>query len=187
MSDIGNLIRKLADTHEELYLKVARVDEVYTRERVCNVTPLDGSAPILDVGLQAVSSGNTGMILYPRKGSCVVVGFFDRNTGCVLLAEELEQMSVVVGGTEFTLNGEEVKIQLGENAVFLNDKGVRMELGRGKLKLENRLVNFGAVLNELINALTTLTVTTTDGPSGPPINAAEFTAIARKLSALLEE
>ncbi|MEO0075646.1 MAG: hypothetical protein ABIK31_06020 [candidate division WOR-3 bacterium] len=55
----------------------------------------------------------------------------------------------------------------------------------GKITLKNNTENFGKLIVDLISAIERLTVTTAVGPSGTPINIAEFTTIKNRFKNLL--
>jgi hypothetical protein len=55
----------------------------------------------------------------------------------------------------------------------------------GKFTLSNTSGNLGQIIEDLIAAIEKLTVTTGVGPSGVPINLAEFTGIKTRLKNLL--
>ena len=55
----------------------------------------------------------------------------------------------------------------------------------GKIAIENKIGTLGAILDELMKALSQLTVPTGTGPSGTPINAPALEAVTTKLKALL--
>lgn len=187
MSNVRDLIRQLAATREELYLKVARVDRVNAGSRLCDVTPLDGSAPLLDVPLQAGQVGDVGMVWIPRQGSYVVVGFFNPDTGCVVVTEELEAVKLRIDGLSVQADQEGVGLELNGEQINFGAEGLEALLKTGRFTIKNDLYSLKTALTDLINAISVLTVTTSTGPSSVPVNVASFVAIGTKLNNLLKE
>jgi hypothetical protein len=114
MSSLVNSLKAAALRGEQLYLSIARVDEVDEEARVITCTPIDDGAQLINVQLQGVTNGENGACIVPALGSEVVVGFLDRDNAVVVLCSEVERVTldvndtiVINGGT----NGGLVKIQ----------------------------------------------------------------------------
>ena len=55
-------------TGSEIYCKVCTVDSVDEKARTVDCTPLDESAPLVGVNLQANQEGDTGVVCFPAVG-----------------------------------------------------------------------------------------------------------------------
>ncbi|MEG2276682.1 MAG: hypothetical protein RSA53_05535 [Odoribacter sp.] len=184
MSDIRKAIQRLAEKNEELYLKLAIVDAVDAVKRTCDVSPLDGSAPILGVNLQANQSGKTGLLILPVTGSYVAVAFLDRNTGCVVLTDQIESVEVKIGGCTVDIDQSGCGIELDGQKVSISNSGLSVEMTSGKLMIKNSLYSLKDALTDLTKALSAMTVVTQAGPV-PPVNVADFASIEVKINTLL--
>ena len=79
--------------------------------------------------------------------------------------------------TTVTADAEKCLLQVGESVVKTTEKGLTFVKGGAGLK---------KTLEELIDAITKLTVTTGVGPSGVPVNVADFIKIKQGLNDFLE-
>ena len=57
----------------------------------------------------------------------------------------------------------------------------------GKISILNTVENLKTIMNDLLAAIEAITVTTPAGPSGPPINIADFIAINLRINNLLSD
>lgn len=95
-------------------------------------------------------------------------------------------------GNYINFNQESVEIKdQFENSVLMNEDNVKViakkfNVGNGdeQMVLGNTLVS---LLEQLISAISSLTVLTPHGPSGTPINAAQFSQIKNKLTTILSD
>lgn len=94
---IKDFIRLLAQSGEELYCKVCTVDNVDNDARTVDCTPIDESAPILAANLQANQQSKAGIVVFPKAGSYVIVGFLNQATAVVLLCDEIERIEFAIG------------------------------------------------------------------------------------------
>jgi len=69
-----------------------KVDSVDTAKALCDVTPLDGSAPILDVRLQAVPGA--GLLLVPSVGSIIYVHHVTPDVAIMTLPGSLQKLVI---------------------------------------------------------------------------------------------
>lgn len=114
MSNIKEIIRQLAKGSQTVNL-VCTVDAVDKTARTVDCTPLDESAPLLGVNLQANQGSKFGIVAFPRVGSFVVVGFVaDGNAGVVLLTDDVESLEWVFGedSTQMSVNGQGLRISV---------------------------------------------------------------------------
>lgn len=106
MGNIKNRLVELARRAQEMRIVVCRVDEVNRARRTVYCTPIDESAPLPAVNLQANQGGDTGVVVFPKQGSYVIVGVM--NTGgaaAVLLTDEVESIEIDVPYQADTDNG----------------------------------------------------------------------------------
>lgn len=200
MSGIREAILQLSDRHDEVYLKFATVDSVDTTRRTCNVTPLDGSAPLLGVNLQANQSGTTGFVLIPAVGSHVAVSFLNKNAGCVVLTETVESASLHIDtcridadrqGITLEIEGQKaaitqggIELEAGSTKATLTASGVEIDAAQGTVSIKNAQYSLAAALSDLTTALSVMTVPVMGTPT-PPGNAADFIQIGTKIKTLL--
>lgn len=95
-----------------LPMSVCTVDRVNRQARTVDCTPLDGSAPLLGINLQANQGSTHGVVLLPKVGSYVVVGLTAGGVAGVVLATD-EVAEVLIDGPSITING-------GDNGGMVN-------------------------------------------------------------------
>ena len=78
-------IRVLAMSGAELYCKICTVDAVDVEARTVDCTPIDESAPLVGVNLQASQDSSVGVVLFPAVGSYVIVAFITPAVAAVVL------------------------------------------------------------------------------------------------------
>jgi len=132
--------------------------------------------PIEGVLLNAIGDSATGMVLVPKEDSAVIIGSIDGPGQWTLInASELEQAVIKIGEVTFTMKETGIKMAHG-NTIF--------DIGE-LIKINTESESLFAILNDLITAISLLTVTTSTGPSSVPVNVASFTALLSRLSNLL--
>ncbi|MDR2964038.1 MAG: hypothetical protein LBU90_10470 [Bacteroidales bacterium] len=99
MTALSKAIKEAAHRGEQIYLQTCTVDSVNESERTIECTPLDEGAQLTGVQLQAVTDERGGLCMFPKVGSYVVVGFFDRHNAAVLLSTEIEKITINVNDT----------------------------------------------------------------------------------------
>lgn len=154
MNNIADAIRKLAQGGHQTVSLICTVDAVDKEARTVDCTPIDESAPLLGVNLQANQESTWGVVTYPRVGSYVVVGFVaDGNAGVVLMTDDIESIEVVVSDTtsRVVIDEERVRIDVGEEtSAELTKDGV--VLNGGTLGGLIKVAELTSKLNELIDA-----------------------------------
>lgn len=165
MNNIADAIRRMAQSGKQTVSMVCTVDVVDKDARTIDCTPIDDGAPLLGVNLQANQDSKWGVVIYPRVGSYVVVGFVaDGNAGVVLMTDDIESIEVVVSDktSRVVIDEERVRIDVGEEtSAELTKDGVVLnggELG-GLVKVEE----LTSKLNELIDAFNNHTHTLMTG------------------------
>jgi len=140
--------------------KVASTD---TRTMTCHVD-LEARPTRYEVRLRAVVSDDTGLVAVPKEGSMVLVAMVDN----------MPQSSFVVATGEL----EKIQATIGESYMELTAQGMIMKRGGESLK---------KLLSDTYAAIQAMTVTTPAGPSGPPINIADFINLQSRLNNILTE
>lgn len=133
---------------------ICTVDAVDKDARTVDCTPLDEGAPLLGVNLQANQESKFGVVVYPRVGSYVVVGFVaDGSAGIVLMTDDIESIEIVVSDktSRVLIDEERVRIDVDqETSAELTKDGVVFNGGSlgGLIKVED----LTSKINELIDA-----------------------------------
>ena len=156
------------------YGEVSAVDE---SARTCTVVMED--IPYENVLLYTVKNAELkGLVVVPKTGSWVLVQRLANDRYFVAMFSEVAKVLLTIGeNTEVEVSEECVRIQAGESTVKATEKGLTFVKGGAGLK---------KTLETLIDAITKLTVPTGVGPSGVPINAADFVKIKQGLNDYLE-
>lgn len=124
---------------------ICTVDAVDKDARTVDCTPLDEGAPLLGVNLQANQESKFGVVVYPRVGSYVVVGFVaDGSAGIVLMTDDVESIEMVV-------KDDNTSLKITEDGIVLNGG----KLG-GLVKIQEIKDNLDT-LKQYCEALTTAT------------------------------
>lgn len=156
----------------------ATIKEVNEDEFTCSVL-FDDELEYTDVRLRSViDPGKQGFCFIPKVGSMVMVGRIANSEQLyVALFSEVDKVLLTSGSLELTIDQDKVELKKGDAILKQTEAGFTMiRSGEGLKK----------VLEDLITAITQLTVPTGVGPSGVPINAAAFTAIKNRLGNFLE-
>jgi len=159
-SDLSSTLRKLTETNDEIYSKVCKVLAIDQEEKTVNVKPVDDTAEIYNVRLQAESETG-GLVLFPKVGSMVLVVFINKNNAAVINTSEIEKLSLVISSCTFEV----------DNTGFL-------------LKKENETLK--KLMADLITAIKALKFTTNNGPTINLINIADFTALETRFNQFLK-
>lgn len=150
--NLVELVRLMAKTDDELYCKLCTVDKVYEDSRTADCSPVDKDAPILHARLQASKTAKDGFVMFPVVGSQVVVAFFNKNTGLVVLAESVYKSMLKIGDTEIVVNAQEteegqssegnspaqgITVMSGGNEIHIGgeDKNITVTAGEGGISI----------------------------------------------------
>lgn len=196
--NLADAIRNIAlGGNLELYFKVCTVDGVDEDARTVECTPLDESAPLTGVNLQANQNGDDGVVLFPAKDSYVVVGFVNPAVAVVVLATEITKAVVTVGKTEIVAETDSVTLRTDKAAVEVtkdtaevkvNDRSVlRLEDGKAAFnagsetmvkgnELQKQLNTMSQRIDAIINAISSAGVAPMDG--GATFKAALVASLA---------
>jgi hypothetical protein len=132
-----------------------------------------------DVRIQSLPQAGKGVTILPKKDSFVLVSRIGNSNELFISAfSEIDQLLFQIGDTSFKATNEGVEIVKDNKTTFLQNDLFTIKTSNESLK---------TILKDLITAIGALTVTTGVGPSGIPINKAQFDAIKTRLDNLLNE
>lgn len=106
----------------------------------CNVTPVNGDAPVNDVRLIANADAQKYFVLIPKIGSNVIVMFLSKASAFVVMADEVEKIIYKSGDVVFDVDA----------AGFL-------------LKKQNE--DLKALMSDLIDGIVNASYVTSNGPT----------------------
>lgn len=89
---IKELISLLSDSNDIKYCVPSIIKSVNKEENTVDVEPLDNSAELVSVRLQAQSA--KGITYYPKLGSIVIVSFLSKDDGYVSLFSDIDTLSI---------------------------------------------------------------------------------------------
>jgi len=186
MDNIRDAIRQLAQSGTQTVSLVCTVDAVDKDARTIDCSPIDESAPLLAVNLQANQNSQWGLVVFPKVGSYVVVGFIaNGDAGVVLLTDEIESVELTVKGEQeatatFNETGVTVKVADNTSAVLSKD-GISLNGGTlgGLVKVEDLTTRLNAIeddINSLKKVFSSWSPTPQDGGAALKASAASWAA-----------
>ena len=130
-NNLAGALKNLTKTSDEVYAKVCEVLEVNEDEKTINVKPVDDTAEIFNVRLQAESETG-GLVLFPKVGSMVLVVFINKNNAAVVNTSEIEKLELVI---------ENVELQIDKDKFLFKRDQVQLEIDQTGflLKKENEI------------------------------------------------
>lgn len=191
MNNIKETIRQLAQGGRQSVSLVCTVDAVDRRKRTVDCTPLDESAPLLGVNLQANQESTFGVVTFPKVGSYVVVGFVaDGAAGVVLLTDEVESVEVVISGDTARISADKdgVCVLMGDDvSAELTKEGIILNGGSfgGTVKVEQLTEHINAIerdINDLKNVFSGWVAVPQDGGAALSAAAAAWSATPLELT-----
>lgn len=154
----------------------ARVKSVNEKERTC--TAVIEEIEYENILLYGIEKPELeGFVLIPRIDSMVLVSRVGEGRLFVVMFSEVDKVLLKIKPVTISCRKEEVKIEAESTLLQVTKKGLTLSRSGSGLK---------KTLGDLIDALTKLTVPTSVGPSGTPVNAADFMKIKEDLSNYLE-
>ena len=174
----------------EIYSLVGTVSDIDETQRICTVSPLDGSAVVYGVRLQASLSPqngplNNGVVNIPKDQSNVIVTFLNKDTGFISQMTEVAktiQVNEDVGSYSLTVKDKSVKVDASGVVFNGGNNG-------GLLLLQNtvsRLNDHEKVMAELQTLMTTHIHPTPAGPSSVSSNGASTQVVPTTTNSDLE-
>ena len=109
-----------------------------------------------NVRYRSTESALNGVAITPKLGSNCLIGYIgsDENRAYLVSADEVTKVSV----------------KINESAsVIIDDDGVDVKMSKGKLKIENSENSLRALLEDVLDVISKITVSTGTGPSGTPL------------------
>lgn len=171
-----NNIERMIRDREKTILQ-GSVTEVNESERTCSV--LVGNVVYEDVRLYGVIKADLkGFVMLPKVGSIVMAGRIEEsNELFVIMFTEVDKIIYTV---------EDISITADKGGCDITAKDSNIKITPGGMTFVRSGSGLKKTLSDLIDAITKLTVTTGVGPSGIPINAADFIKIKQDLNNYLE-
>ncbi len=171
------------------------VTEVNEEEFTCTVQR-DEQVDYFDVRLRAlVNSELQGLAFIPKVESTVLVCRIGNSSELfVCQFGEVDKIVYTNNDLTFNLNTEKVEVKKGDNISInidsdkievINDQAT-IKITSGGFTISKGNSGVKKTLENLLTAIKALTVTTGVGPSGTPINIADFAAIEQDLTNYLE-
>ncbi len=147
---IQEAIKQLSAAGTEIYCKICTIDAVDVEARTVDCSPLDESAPLVGVNLQANQDAGTGVVAIPAPGSYVVVGFLSPSAAVVILTEKIDRYLVDIGDAHARITDGQIDIAVKDTTVKVDSSGIVMNGGGlgGLVKIQELTDK----LNELIDA-----------------------------------
>lgn len=167
------LIKKTIKKNLPVMASTGIASNIDEGKRTCDIKA-DDNITLFNCRLNAIiDSYESNILIVPKDGSQVAY----------LLVENQDTNAIVIGFTEI----DKVIVKIGSLSLGIEAESVKIDGGdSGKISIFNKSQNLSRLLSELIDEITKLTVTTSAGPSGTPINTAQFTTIKQKLTQLME-
>lgn len=173
----GRIFRLIKD--QDKTILSGTVSSVNESDRTCTVKV--ENVEYEDVRLYGIVKGDLkGFCFIPKIESQVLVGRVGgSNELFVEMFTEVDKVLLTIGDKmQLTVEAENCCIQAENTVIRATPAGMTFVRGGSGLK---------KTLESLIDAITKLTVTTGVGPSGTPINVADFIKVKQDLSNYLEE
>ena len=147
---IQEAIKQLSVSGAEIYCKICTIDAVDVEARTVDCSPLDESAPLVGVNLQANQDAGTGVVAIPAPGSYVVVGFLSPSAAVVILTEKIDRYLVDIGDAHARITDGQIDIAVKDTTMKVDSSGIVMNGGGlgGLVKIQELTDK----LNELIDA-----------------------------------
>ncbi|GEM55237.1 hypothetical protein B0A58_07450 [Flavobacterium branchiophilum NBRC 15030 = ATCC 35035] len=166
--NIAGAIKALTKLSDQIYAKVCRVLAINETEKTVDVKPIDDSAEIFDVRLQA-DSETGGLVLFPKKGSAVLVVFINKNNAAVINTSEIEKLDLVIEG---------VNLQIDKDGFLLKKENETLKILMADL--------IKAIQNISFSVITNGSATTQAGTTQAMINLAQFQSIETRFNQFLK-
>lgn len=194
--DIEDL-RRLFDsrTDNSDFVFPAVVTAVDEKEFTCDVKR-DDAVNYFDVRLRGLVKGDLkGFAFIPAIGSTVLVCRIGKsNELFVCQFTEVDKLIFTSGDISLTCDADKVELLKGDKlSVLINAESITMKADQatikattGGLTLTKGSSGLKKTLDDLLTTMQKLTVTTGVGPSGPPINIADFIKVQQDLTNYLE-
>lgn len=175
-NDLAGALKTITKTSDEVYAKVCEVLEIDQDEKTVNVKPVDDTAEIYNVRLQAESETG-GLVLFPKVGSKVLVVFINKNNAAVVNTSEIEKLELVIENSE---------LQIDKDKFLFKREQVQLEVDQEGFLLKKENETLKKLMADLITAIKALKFTTNNGPTINLINIADFIALENRFNQFLK-
>ena len=178
--DIAMLMQDIADpdrSHQfPVMTGVVVADSVDLEAMTCDVT-LSSGVVAGGVLLNGITESTLGVIPIPTDGSLVWVAALDGASkyGVVRCSSVLKVL-VAIG---------DVTGEVSDGKVYWKQGAGELTMQGGKISVKNGSTDLKTVLNNILSHVQAITVPTGVGPSGVPINAADFVSDNSLVNGLL--
>lgn len=193
IEDLRRLFDSRTDNSDFVFPAVVTV--VDEKEFTCDVKR-DDAVDYFDVRLRGLVKGDLkGFAFIPAIGSTVLVCRIGKSNECfVCQFTEVDKLIFTSGDISLTCDADKVELLKGDKlSVLINAESITMKADKATIKattagltLTKGSSGLKKTLDDLLTAIQALTVTTGVGPSGPPINIADFIKVQQDLSNYLE-
>lgn len=195
--NITDLIKQLAQTGAELYAKVGKVEAVREEAVQIDVAPIDGTAMIYNVRLQADDAG-FGLLRVPVVGSMVVVVFLSKHQAVLVNDSGLEKFRLLIKQTELVMDETKIEQKIENTSLLLDQDKLRatagdhvFEMDAAGFLLQSQNETLKGLITDLLTAIEAMTfmVATPDtinGTTTAMTNLAQFTAIKTRFNQFLK-
>lgn len=161
MKELLDIIKKVAGEHAVIAVQSGKAKNV--SDTKCDVEREGERSDLLGVRLNAAVDTKHYHTVVPKEGSEVLVAVMDGR----------KAEAFVIGVSEV----EKVIGKIDTVAYEISKEGYQLKRGSESLK---------KLLNDLLSEIMKITVTTSAGPSGVPINAPQLTQIQQRIPNLLK-
>lgn len=192
---IDDIRRKIAEGNHTDSVFPAVVTKVDEKEFTCEVKR-DDVVEYFDVRLRGlVNPDLEGFAFIPKVNSTVLVcRIGNSNELFVCQFTEIDKVLLTSGNVALTVDSDKIEVLKGDNvSVVVDTDSLTVQAGETIIKgttkgltLTKGSSGLKKTLEDLLKAIQKLTVTTGVGPSGPPINVADFIKVQQELSNYLE-
>lgn len=174
--NIAGVIKKISKSSDEVYAKVCEVLEVNATDKTIDVKPIDDTAEIFNVRLQAESETG-GLVLIPKVGSMVLVVFLNKNNAAVVNTSKI---------TNYELKIENCELLIDKDGFLLKREDVQFQIDQEGFLLKKENETLKKLMADLITAIKALKFTTNNGPTINLINIADFIALENRFNQFLK-
>lgn len=195
MNEIEEIRRKIMGESGDSSVFPAIVTKVDESDFTCEVRR-DDAVDYFDVRLRGLVKGDLqGFAFIPRLQSTVLVCRIGKsNELFVCQFTEIDKVIFTSADISLTVDADRIEVLKGGNiSIFIDSESMAIQAGQATIKATTRGLTLTKgssglkkTLNDLLAAIQKLTVTTSLGPSGPPINMADFIKVQKDLSNYLE-
>ena len=171
-------IRALAKKPNEIISGTVVAGSVDAATCTMSVSTTNGGDPIEGVLLNAVTGDASGFVLLPEDGSSVVIGSVDGSGEWVLIqASDIVKTICTIGNVVCEIDSSQINIQNGS---------VLFNIGTGQFKMNSSSESLFQLLNDFMNAITTITYTNGSGAAAlTPASLPTITNLQTRLGNLL--